>query len=214
MRRTALPYCRENEMSEKQLEYAGFVRLVLEALEAARVEYLIGGAVAAWAWGEPRATMDVDLVVDIPLESADQLSMELEKRAMHLPAELILNAILEERADIPINAIHAHSGFKADLYPLRAGDELRQSAFKRRRLVDLGPQIGEVYLHSPEDLIIYKLWYYSLGQQSKHLRDISAIVLTLENKLEYDYIKGWVDRKGLNTLWEELLSRIRPLSED
>jgi hypothetical protein len=201
-------------MSEKQLEYAGFLKLVLEALEAAKVKYLIGGAVAAWAWGEPRATMDVDLVVDIPLESIDSLSSELEKRAMHLPAEIILDTILEERADIPINAIHAHSGFKADLYPLRAGDELRQSAFQRRRLVDLGPQIGKVYLHSPEDLIIYKLWYFCLGQQSKHLRDINAILLTLGDKLDYAYIKGWTDRKGLTTLWEELLSRIRSQSKD
>ena len=41
-------------MSQEQLDYPGFVRLVLETLDAAQVEYLIGGAVAAWAWGEPR----------------------------------------------------------------------------------------------------------------------------------------------------------------
>jgi hypothetical protein len=28
-----------------------------------------------------------------------------------------------------INAIHLHSGLKADLYPVREGDELRLSAF-------------------------------------------------------------------------------------
>ncbi len=196
-------------MSEKLLDFAGFLRLVLEALEAARVEYLIGGAVASWAWGEPRATMDIDFVVDIPITSVDTLSSELEKRSMHLPAELILETILEEHADIPINAIHAHCGFKADLYPMRAGDALRQAAFQRRKLVDLGPQIGDVYLHSPEDLIIYKLWYFSLGQQNKHLRDISAIVLSLEDDLDYEYIESWTDRMGLSTLWEELLSRIR-----
>lgn len=182
---------------------------MLEALEAARVEYLIGGAVASWAWGEPRATMDVDFVVDIPIESVSTLSSELEKRSMHLPAELILETILEEHADIPINAIHAHSGFKADLYPIRAGDELRHAAFQRRRLVDLGSLIGEVYLHSPEDLIIYKLQYFSLGQQSKHVRDISAIVLSLADKLDYQYIESWTNHMGLATLWEELLSRIR-----
>lgn len=43
-------------MSEESLDYLDFVKLVLEALEAAGVEYLIGGAVAAWAWGEPRST--------------------------------------------------------------------------------------------------------------------------------------------------------------
>ena len=87
------------------------------------------------------------------------------------------SAVLEDRADLPINAIHSYSGFKADLYPLRPDDELRRSAFARRIKVELSPQIGEVYLHSPEDLILYKLWYYSLSQQTKHLRDITAIVI-------------------------------------
>ena len=196
-------------MSEAHLDYAGFARLVIEALEAAGIEYLIGGALAAWAWGEPRATLDVDLVVDIPLESIAALSAELAKRDMLVPAEIILDAILEERSDIPISAIHLYSGFKADLYPLRPGDELRHSALQRRKIVDLGPQLGEVYLHSPEDLILYKLWYYSLSQQTKHLRDITAIVLTLGDALDVDYINEWAARKGLLTLWQELLARIQ-----
>jgi hypothetical protein len=94
------------------------------------------------------------------------LSKELEKRDMLIPAEIILDSILEERADIPINAIHIHSGLKADLYPLREGDELRQSAFQRREQVDYSPPIGKVYIHSPEDLILYKLMYFGLSQQS------------------------------------------------
>ena len=75
--------------------------------------------------------------------------------------------------------------------------------------VDLGPQLGEVYLHSPEDLIIYKLWYYSLSQQTKHLRDITAIVHTLGDELDYPYIRSWAKIKGPITLWEELITRIR-----
>jgi len=128
---------------------------------------------------------------------------------MLVPAEIILQAIMAERSDIPISAIHLYSGFKADLYPLRPGDELRRSALQRRRRVDLGPQLGEIYLHSPEDLILYKLWYYSLGQQMEHLRDITAIVLTLGDELEVDYIREWATRKGLTTLWEEMLARIQ-----
>jgi hypothetical protein len=43
-------------MMNKPFDIAGFLRLVLEALNAAEVEYLIGGAIAEWAWAEPRAT--------------------------------------------------------------------------------------------------------------------------------------------------------------
>jgi hypothetical protein len=196
-------------MSDETLSYEDFVRQVIAAVEAAGVAYMIGGAVAAWAWGEPRATLDLDLVVDIPLEAVGQLSKELEKRDMLVPEEIILDIILEDKADLPVNAIHMHSGYKADLYPLREGDELRVSAFERRQKIDLGEPLGEIYLHSPEDLIIYKLWFYSLSKQTKHIRDITSIVMTLAEDLDFDYIEGWADKMGLTSIWGDLLARIR-----
>jgi len=36
-------------MKNQPLDITSFLKLVLEALEASRVEYLIGGAVAEWA---------------------------------------------------------------------------------------------------------------------------------------------------------------------
>lgn len=195
-------------MKNKPLEIAGFLKLVIEALNAAGVEYLIGGAIAEWAWGEPRATQDLDLVVKIPIKAINKLSKELEKRDMLLPAEIILDTILEKRADIPINAIHTHSGLKADLYPVREGDELRLSAFQRRQQVDYGPPIGKVYIHSPEDLILYKLMYFGLSQQSKHARDIAAILKSKKNELDMDYIKQWAARLGLSSLWKEMLDNV------
>ena len=196
-------------MNAEILSYEGFVRLVLDAIVSAGIEYLIGGAVAAWAWGEPRATLDLDLVVNIPLECVSQFSKELKKRDMLVPEEIILDNILEDRVDLPINAIHMYSGYKADLYPVRDGDELRASAFSRRQKVDLGESFGEVYLHSPEDLIIYKLWYYSISQQTKHIRDITSIVMTLGSELEIEYIETWVTKKGLLNIWRELVARIQ-----
>jgi len=196
-------------MTEANLSYEDFVNQVIKALEAAGVNYMIGGAVAAWAWGEPRATLDLDVVVNIPFTAVNRLSDELEKRDMLVPAELILEIILETRADLPINAIHMYSGYKADLYPLREGDQLRASAFERRREIDLGAPLGKVFLHSPEDLIIYKLWFYSISQQTKHIRDISSIVATLGDEIDYPYIEFWANKKGLTSLWRELLDRIR-----
>jgi hypothetical protein len=193
-------------MKNEPLDIAGFLKLVIEALNAAGVEYLIGGAIAEWAWGEPRATQDLDLVVNIPIKSVKKLSKELEKRDMLVPAEIILDNILEDRADIPINAIHMYSGLKADLYPVREGDELRQSAFRRREQVDYGPPIGKVYIHSPEDLILYKLIYFGLSQQSKHSRDIAAILKSKKSELDLDYIDGWATRLGLSSLWQEMLA--------
>lgn len=195
-------------MTKKVLDIVGFLKLMLDALKASHVDYLIGGAIAEWAWGEPRATQDIDIVINLPVESIGRFSKELEKRDMLVPAEIILDTILEDRADIPINAIHMYSGLKADLYPVRAGDELRFSAFQRRQRVDYGPPIGHVYVHSPEDLILYKLIYFSISQQPKHSRDIAAILRAKQEQIDQGYIEEWVTRLGLVALWKEMLDNI------
>ncbi len=195
-------------MNNPPLDITGFLKLVIEALESANVDYLIGGAIATWAWGEPRATQDLDLVINLPIEAIGKFSKELEKRDMLVPAEVMLDTVLEDRADIPINAIHIYSGLKADLYPMREGDELRRSAFQRRQRVDYGPPIGEVYIHSPEDLILYKLIYFGISQQSKHSRDIAAILRAKKDQLDREYLGEWITRLGLGSLWDEILSSI------
>lgn len=101
-----------------------------------------------------------------------------------------------------------HSGLKADLYPLREGDALRQSAFERRQRVDYGPPIGQVYIHSPEDLILYKLICFGLSHQPKHSRDIAAILRTREDQLDLSYIDTWVDRLGLGSVGKQILDSV------
>jgi hypothetical protein len=196
-------------MNNQILDIVSFLKLVLEALDAAGVEYLIGGAIAEWAWGEPRATQDIDIVINLPVKAVGKLSKELEKRNMLVPAEIILDTMLENRADIPINAIHMYSGLKADLYPVRSGDDLRLSAFQRRQKVDYGPPIGHVYIHSPEDLILYKLIYFGISQQPKHSRDIAAILRAKKDQIDFGYIEEWATRLGLSSLWRELLDNVK-----
>jgi hypothetical protein len=195
-------------MTDHPADITDFLKLILEALEAAGVDYLIGGAVAEWAWGEPRATQDLDFVIDLPIKAVNKFSKELEKRHMLVPAEIMLDTMMEDRADIPINAIHIYTGFKADLYLVREGDELRQSAFERRTRVDYGPPIGKVYVHSPEDLILYKLIYLGISGQPKHSRDIASILLSRKENLEFKYIEEWVMRLGLGPLWKEILDSV------
>jgi hypothetical protein len=195
-------------VKDQPLDITAFLKLVLESLEAAGVDYLIGGAIAEWAWGEPRATQDLDVVINLPVEAIVKFSKELEKRDMLLPSDIILDAMVEERADIPLNAIHMYSGLKADLYLMREGDALRQSAFRRRMLVDYGPPIGSVYVHSPEDLILYKLLYLGLSGQPKHARDIAAILRARAGQLDHAYIERWVGQLGLNSAWKEIQDSI------
>lgn len=197
--------------SRTDFSFTAFVGLVLDAFNAADITYLVGGAVALWAWGEPRTTADLDLVIDLPIDAMAVLSSELEQRAMLVPVDIMLDLLIEDRADLPINAIHMTSGYKAEMFLLKPGDALREAGLRRRRLVDLGPALGEVYVHSPEDLILNKLRFYRISQQTKHVRDIASIVLNQAEALDMAYIESWVQTLNLSDEWQEIQQRIAEL---
>jgi hypothetical protein len=199
---------------DASLDFAHFVRLVLDALEAAQIKYLVGGAVAVWAWGDVRTTRDLDLVIDLPVEAIGDVSRELAQRGMLVPPDIILDILLAPRGDLAINAIHMFSGYKAELFLLRPGDAFREQALERRLLADLGPPLGVIWVHSPEDLILNKLHYFMISRQPKHVRDIVSILYTIEPELEMDYIALWADRLGLAEAWHEVLEEARRRSRD
>jgi hypothetical protein len=191
-------------MSNDFLSFEDFLKMILSVLKKANIDYMIGGAVAVWPWGEPRSTQDIDIVIHWGVEQINPLSQELEKVDIFLPPDIILENLYEIRVDLPINAIHRASGYKAEMFLVREDDKLRVAAFERRVKVDFGPEVGEVYIHSPEDLIIYKLLYYSLSQQTKHIRDIGSIIKTMGEKLDYEYIQKWAMEKQLTAIWQEI----------
>lgn len=191
-------------MNDDYLSFEDFLKMILSVLEKAGIDYMIGGAVAVWPWGEPRSTQDIDIVIHLDIEQINALSEELGKLDIYLPPDIILENLHENRIDLPINAIHGASGYKAEMFLLREGDELRKTAFQRRVKVDFGTEIGEVFIHSPEDLIIYKMLYYSLSQQTKHIRDIGSITKTMGEKLDDEYIQKWAIKKQLTSIWQEI----------
>ena len=190
-------------------EFGSFMREVLDALEEAKVKYLVGGAVAVWGWGEARTTRDFNVVVDLPVEQMACLSETMRARQMHVPVQVILD-LYHSSTDLPINAIHQPTGYKLEIFLLRPDDPLRASALQRRLLIDFGPNIGEAYVHSPEDLILYKLQYYSLSSQPKHIRDIGSIIAMVgDESLEQDYLPHWIDRLELTEIWQEIQNQMK-----
>ena len=178
---------------------------VLDTLEATELDYLVGGAVAVWAYAEPRATCDFDVVVNLPGSRISPLFGGTgQARICWAPPDVILDILMQTEGDLPLNAVHMHSGIKADIFLLRAGDEYRATALSRRRLVDLGPPIGGIYVHSPEDLILNKVHYFSLSGQDKHIRDIAAILAYVGEQIDWPYFYIWLEQLGLAPVWDEV----------
>lgn len=196
---------------QASLSFEGFARLVLDSLEATGLDYLIGGAVAVWAYAEPRTTRDFDVVVNLPGDQIRRLSEELARRDMLVPPDVIVDLLLQPEGDLPVSAIHLYSGNKADIYLLRAGDEFRRASLAHRRRVDLGPPLGEVYVHAPEDLILNKVHFFGISGQEKHIRDIAAILVYLDEQLDWMYFYSWLDQLGLRPIWDVIRDEVDKL---
>lgn len=195
-------------MQYNHLEFMEFARTVIDALDAAELDYLIGGAVAVWAYGELRTTRDLDVVVNLPGTRIVQLSEELTKRNMLVPADILLDLLIQPEGDLPVNAIHLDTGYKAEIFLLRDGDVYRETSLSRRRMVDFGPPLGNVYVHSPEDLILNKIYFFGLSQQAKHVNDIASIMVLADEQIDVAYITHWVERLGLSETWTEMQKQI------
>lgn len=178
---------------------AEIYEVFLRPLEASGLSYFITGSVASSAYGEPRYTQDLDLVLALTGSAVRSLLSAFDVALFYVPPE---EALLEEAGRVRgghFNLIHHESGVRADVY-LAGDDELHAWAFDRRRRVQLGEDLS-AWLAPPEYVILRKLEYMAEGGGERHLRDIQAMVGVLADSLERRALEGWIQRKGLEEEW-------------
>lgn len=171
---------------------------VLQKLEEKNIPYMVVGSIASTIYGEPRLTHDMDVVIDIlPNHIADiEQVFPLEK--YYCPPEEILKAELVQRGQF--NLLHHESGLKID-FMIRKNSPHSIEEFKRKRKVDFIAN-RQVYIASPEDVIVKKLVFYREGGSEKHLKDIRGILA--QTKVDHNYLNHWVNELKL----EEIYGRI------
>jgi len=171
---------------------------VIEVLSRLQIPYMIGGSVAAIAYGEPRMTLDMDVVVDITPAQARSLSRSLGPE-YYILLESILEAINSQGH---FNIIQSEAGVKVDFYIMKK-DEFGLSEFKRKRNEAFDENTSAVFA-SPEDIIIKKLEWFKMGESQKHLIDIKGILKYSKDKLELKYIDKWAAKIGVWETWQKL----------
>ena len=178
---------------------AELLRHLVDALEAARAEYMIGGSQAAMYYGEPRLTRDIDVVAALAADQLPALLARFPPDEFYLEEETAREAI---RARGQFNVIHPRSGLKIDVYvnPDTPYDRIRLT---RRQKLPLVPGV-EAYFARAEDVILYKLLYHQRSGSGLHLRDVLGIMRVSRPELDDRYIEEWAARLGLGALWEEV----------
>ena len=183
------------------MNLAALLAATIGQLDRAGVPYMITGSVASSYHGEPRATRDLDIVIDPDPGGIARLVRELEAAGLYVDAEAALHA-LDNRTQF--NAIDAATGWKVD-FLVRKDRPFSQEEFGRRTRANLLATLA--WIASPEDTIIAKLEWAVASGSDRQLSDVAAMLDIGGQSLDHSYIDRWVAGLGLHAAW----SRARAL---
>lgn len=172
--------------------------LFVQPLEAEHIRYAVTGSVAGSAYGEPRMTNDIDIVVDIAIDDVERVAQAFPASEFYFPPEEVVVVELRRAQRGHFNVIHHDTGFKADFYP-KGSDALQEWALSGARRVDVdGVSLA---LAPPEYVIVKKLEFFREGGSQKHVDDIQAIVKQQTGALDLSLLERHVHRLGMDALW-------------
>jgi hypothetical protein len=166
---------------------------VLERLDASGVPFMVTGSVAASYHGEPRATHDIDVVVD-PTESQLLALVESLKAGGYYVDEEAARTAMRDRSQF--NAI-APDQLKVD-FIMRRDRAFSRAEFDRREAADLLGTPG--WIVRPEDLVLAKLEWAAASDSDRQLRDVVGI-LEVNPSLDRTYIDRWAAELGIANQW-------------
>jgi len=179
------------------------LQYVLQTVERLEVPYMLVGSFASGAYGEPRLTHDIDVVIQLRRGDVDEICQAFPPPEYYVSREAALAAWAKGGQ---FNVIHGRSGNKIDF--LIAGDDAYgQCEFERRQRTRILPGC-DGYAARPEDVIIGKMRYYAEGGSEKHLRDITGILKVSADKVDQAYVAQWARVLGVAEIWSSILRRL------
>lgn len=177
--------------------------LVTQILEDLGITYVLGGSLASTIHGEPRATLDVDLAVDLRPEHLEPLRQRLGDD-FYADGRGLERAIEEHGS---VNLIFLASSLKVDLFvPPPEGIHLKKWTRRQRVVLQRDPE-QSIWVTDPEDIILQKLdWYRQGGGVSdSQWRDVLGVLKVQGDRLDGDYLQEWAARMNLEQLLDRAL---------
>ncbi len=170
------------------------------------IPYMVTGSIASSLQGEPRASHDIDLVVQIDMTGANALVRAFPAPRYYLSETAIRDALREKTT---FNLLDTIEGDKIDFW-LLTDEPFDASRFARRQMAELfGTPIA---LSAPEDTILAKLrWARLSGGSEKQFIDALRVYELQYPMLDQPYLEHWAARLQVQELWARLCEEAEPL---
>lgn len=180
---------------------ANLFQLFCRRLNALGAPYMVSGSVAVIAYGEPRLTHDVDVVLDLDRARIEGVIALFPPEEFYCPPAEVLGVEIARARRGHFNLIHHASGFKADVY-LAGTDPLHVWALARCRALELEGE--SLFIAPPEYVILRKLEYFSEGGSEKHLRDIRSMLEISGAEIDREALLRQISTRGLEAPWRRV----------
>ena len=177
-------------------DHLDVLKVVVERLERAGIEYMLTGSLALSYYAEPRFTRDVDLIVALSTDTA-RSAAALFADDFYVDAEAVVAAAAREGM---VNIIHSGTIVKVDLI-VRKSTPHHLEEFERRRRARIDGL--SIWIVSLEDLLLAKLLWLQQGGSDVHKRDV-ALLLRAAGALDRTYVLSRVAQLGLEAVWREV----------
>ncbi len=144
-------------------------------LKEGEVAYMIIGGIANAVWGEPRATLDIDVTIWVPVSQVPRIVSLLGNLCSPLisdPADFV-----KKTSVLPMQA---RGGVRIDL--IFGSLPFEKEAIERA--VDVEIHGTPVRFARPEDLIITKI----VSERQRDADDVRAILSRQGSRLDFDYL--------------------------
>jgi hypothetical protein len=170
-------------------------------LKTEHIPYALVGALAVSVRGQPRATSDVDMVIDADLDRALALAGALDA-TQFAPLFQDIADVVQRSFILPLR--HRQTNVKVDLAVGLSGFE--KQAVARASRMEVGGT--ELPVATAEDLIVMKV----LAGRPRDEQDLQGLVIAQGDRLDWEYCVKTAVELGA-AISQDLAVRVRALRE-
>jgi hypothetical protein len=185
----------------RDYELKAFFAYVIDVLEGLEIPYMVVGGFAAIVYGQPRLTIDVDIVVDMKWHHVEPFVAAFPIADYYASEEGIRDS-LQRR--YPFNVIEPTTGAKVDLVPLPR-DPFTRASFDRRQRLTYDQEGHSATFIAPEDIVVAKLAAYEKTESDRHLQDAQSVLMMQWGELDLDLVRRSACTAGVLEPFERLL---------